>query len=107
VRPEPEALGAYLAEKHPSDLIVTDSARKQLWIHSPQLVGDSLVGVVQRDDTRVRRGVPLRQVVGLATPRFSVGHTIGLAGVVVGSTAVAVWILTTKGPRPVIQALVK
>jgi hypothetical protein len=101
VSPEPPALSTHLHTEHPRDIEITDTARRIVWLHNPELAGDSLTGVVSREDVRLRRGVPIAAIRVITQPRLSTGRTIGLVVGVLGSAGVALLIVATNGAEPV------
>jgi hypothetical protein len=101
VAPEPVALGSYLAEERPPDLLVTDSGGHAFWLHAPELRGDTLTGRLSLDARPKRIAIPLAQVRDLRQPHFSAGRTFGLIGGVIGAAGITLLIVAVDGPQPV------
>jgi hypothetical protein len=85
VTPDAVQLSQYL-EAHPTeDLEVTDTAGHRYWLHDPVVQNDSLIGVKSRAEPKLRRGMPLTEIRGLARSEFDTPKTIGLAsGILIG-----------------------
>ncbi|MEO8633997.1 MAG: hypothetical protein ABI587_01860 [Gemmatimonadales bacterium] len=97
----PDTIGHYLDARHPTDVQVTDSAGRKAWLHSPRVEGDSLVGVLSRDEPRERLAIPLASIRSLAVPHFSAGRTAGLIGGTVGAAGLIVIIIASSLPDAV------
>jgi hypothetical protein len=101
VAPTPEEIGPFLQDQRPADIRITDTAGRQLWIHNPRLVGDTLRGVTRREPPQAPLAIPLTQIRASAVPRFSAGRTAGLVGGLLGGAGLALLVLATSGSEPV------
>ena len=101
VVPELRTLEEFLRAEHPRDLRVTTRTDAATWIHSPHVLGDSLVGDAGRDQPPPRRAIPIADIRRLEVPRFSTGRTLGLVGGIVGTAGLAGLIIATSGRAPV------
>ncbi|HKV70206.1 MAG TPA: hypothetical protein VJN62_03120, partial [Gemmatimonadales bacterium] len=95
--PEPQTLGAYLASRHPADILVTDKSGGTRWIHNPAVQGDSLRGVRGHDLPRLPVSIAVAEVAGVQEAHFSTGRTLGLVGAILGVLAVAALVLGSSG----------
>lgn len=98
--PEPAGLSAYLATRHPSDILVTDARGDSHWVHNPTVVGDTLRGVRGRDLPQLPIALPIGDVTDVEEPHFSTGKTLGLVGAVLVVTAAAL-VIALGGTRAV------
>ena len=89
VTPDAVQLAQYL-EAHPtSALQVTNTTGHRYWLYDPVVQNDSLIGVKNRAEPGVQRGLPLSEIRGLARPGFDTPKTIGLAsGILVGMVTI-------------------
>ena len=101
VSPEPESLATYLGQDHPSDLRVTRASGPAFWLHNPAVAGDSLVGVVGREQPAPRRAIAISDIRALEVPRVSAGRTVGLVGSVAGTAGLVLLLVATAGSEPV------
>ena len=99
--PDASGLAAFLDARHPADILVTDATGHSQMVHNPQLDGDTLRGLRNRDLPRERVSIPLGSVQGVAVPEFSAGRTLGLTGGILAVAAVGLLIVVGNGPQPV------
>jgi len=97
--PGPAAVSNFFATHHPTDVLVTDSTGHSQMVHDPQIDGDSLRGLRNRELPRLRLAIPVNNINGIAVPQLSAGRTLGLVGAIVGAAAVGVVILAS-GAKP-------
>jgi hypothetical protein len=94
--PQPQSLGAYLASKHPADILVTDRRGGTHWYHNPAVDGDTLRGVRSRELPQPRLAMAISDIDRVEEPHFSTGKTLGLIGAVLGAAAVGILILASN-----------
>jgi hypothetical protein len=98
--PGPAAISDFFAAHRPTDVLVTDSSGHSQMVHDPQIDGDSLRGLRNRELPRLRLSIAVNKISGMAVPEFSAGRTVGLVGAIVAVAAVGVVILA-NGAKPV------
>ena len=92
----PASIQTYLADNHPTDVLITDTAGHSHWMHNPKLDGDTLRGVRRGDFPHPRVVIPVADIQSLATPHFSLGRTLGLTGAVLAVVGVAFLVFSSE-----------
>jgi hypothetical protein len=100
---ETAAPATVLAERHPPQVRVTRLDGHRLVIYQPYLAGDELGGLAHHPRAGQPAGdslrMPVAEVSGLATRRFSAGRTVlAVAGGLVGVTVLAIVIACSSNP---------
>jgi hypothetical protein len=93
--PDPGTISEFFAEHHPKDVLVIDSSGHSQTVHDPQLDGDSLRGLRNRELPRLRLSIPVNTISRIAVPQFSAGRTLGLVGAIVAAAVVGILIIAS------------
>lgn len=75
--PDPSTLAEYLRANRIRDIRVTADTGPPVWLHAPQVHGDSLVGDAGRDLPPPYRAFELSHIVKLETAHQSAGKSAG------------------------------
>ena len=94
--PTPASIQEHLQRSSQRTLLISDSSGHKQWLYRAEIIRDTLRGHRTQTNPPVFAAVPLSQITGVATSRYSTGRTLMFVG---GLVSLAL-LLALTAPSP-------